>query len=127
MRKIYVKPSVTTRPLSVWQGSMKEHRRSRRVLASVPLEIQCGGKSQIALTAVINLHGALILSSVNYLSGTTLNIKNQKTGHEVGVRVVWSGNEESKTGAYKLGVEFQASSPEFWADEYNSAEGIEAP
>jgi hypothetical protein len=121
MRKVYVKPSVTTRPLST------EHRRSRRVLADVPLEIQWGGKCQMALTAVINLHGALILSSVNCPSGTTLPIKNQKTGREVGVRVVWSGSEESTTGAYKLGVEFGASSPEFWADEYNSAGGIEAP
>jgi hypothetical protein len=81
----------------------------------------------MALTAVINLHGALILSSVNCPSGTALTIKNQKTGREVGVRVVWSGNEESETGGYKLGVEFQASSPEFWAEDYNSAEGIEAP
>jgi hypothetical protein len=126
MRKVYAKPSVTTRPVSVSGGSTKEHRRSRRVLASVPLEIQWGGKCQMALTAVINLHGVLILSSVNCPSGTTLTIKNQKTGREVGVRVVWSGNEESKTGGYKLGVEFQASYPEFWAEDYNSAEGIEA-
>ena len=81
----------------------------------------------MALTAVINLHGALILSSVNCPSGTTITIKNQKTGREVGARVVWSGNDESTTGAYKLGVEFQAPSPEFWAEEYNSAEAMEAP
>jgi hypothetical protein len=96
-------------------------------VVSVPLEIQCGGKSQMALTAVINLHGALILSSMNCPPGTTLTIKNQKTGREVGARAVWSRNKESTTGAYKLGVEFPAPSPEFWAEEYNSAEGMEAP
>jgi hypothetical protein len=97
---------------------MREQRRSRRILASVPLEIQSNGEPQSALTAVINLHGALILSFVNWPSGSDLMIKNPGTGLEVRARVVWSGSPDPN-GSYKLGVEFQASSPEFWGELYD--------
>lgn len=104
---------------------MREQRRSRRVLASVPLEIQSTGQPQSALTAVINLHGALILSFVNWPSGSTIRIKNSGTGLEVSARVVWSGSRDTN-GSYKLGVEFQTSSPEFWGELYDP-HGEEAP
>jgi hypothetical protein len=104
---------------------MREQRRSRRILASVPLEIQSNGGPQAALTAVINLHGALILSSVNWPSGSELTIKNPETALEVRGRVVWSGSPDH-TGSYKLGVEFKASSPEFWGERYDP-HGEEAP
>jgi hypothetical protein len=97
---------------------VREQRRSRRILASVPLEIQLKGEPQPALTAVINLHGALILSSVNWPSGSDLRIKNPETKLEVRARIVWSGSQDP-TGSYKLGVEFQASSPEFWGERYD--------
>jgi hypothetical protein len=97
---------------------MKEQRRSRRIVASIPLEIQSDGGPQSALTAVINLHGALILSFVNWPSESSLRIKNPETGLEVRARVVWSGSRDTN-GSYKLGVEFQASSPEFWGELYD--------
>lgn len=97
---------------------MKENRRSRRILASVQLEIHCNGQSRVALTAVINLNGALILCPVNWPAGTKLDIKNRDTGQEVHARVVWSGNQDSN-GSHKLGVEFEASSPKFWAEQYD--------
>jgi PilZ domain len=97
---------------------MREQRRSHRILASVPLEIQSNGEPQPALTAVINLHGVLILSSVNWPSGSDLRIKNPETGLEVRGRIVWSGSPDPG-GSYKLGVEFQAMSPEFWGERYD--------
>src|SRR5580700_10249802 len=104
---------------------MREQRRSRRILASIPLEIQSDEEPQPALTGAINLNGALILSPVNLPVGSDLRIKNPDTGLQTQGRVVWCGNLDS-TGWYKLGVEFQASSPEFWGDRYN-AQGEEAP
>ena len=97
---------------------MKEQRRSRRILASVPVVVQSNREPLAALTAVINLHGALILSSVNWPPGSELTIKNPETGLEVRGRVVWSGRQD-RDGSYKLGVEFQASSPEFWGERYD--------
>jgi len=104
---------------------MKEQRRSRRILASVPVEILSSGGPQAALTAVINLHGALILSSVHWPSGSELRIKNPETGLEVRGRVVWSGSAD-RSGTYKLGIEFKASAPDFWGARYDP-HGEEAP
>jgi hypothetical protein len=104
---------------------MREQRRSRRILASVPVNILSSGQPQAALTAVINLHGALILSSVNLPSGRELRIKNPETGLEVPGRVIWSGTQD-RDGSYKLGIEFQAFSPGFWGNRYDP-EAEEAP
>ncbi|MGA8409034.1 MAG: PilZ domain-containing protein [Candidatus Acidiferrales bacterium] len=97
----------------------KEHRRSPRILATVPLEIHSNGESLEVVTAVINLHGALILSPVNWAQGTALVIDSKKTGRRVRGRVVWSGSKEP-TGVHKLGVEFESAAPDFWADAYDS-------
>lgn len=96
----------------------KEHRRSPRILATVPLEIHSNGESLEVFTAVINLHGALILSPVNWSQGTLLHIDSKKTGLQVRGRVVWSGSREV-SGFHKLGVEFESAAPEFWAEEYD--------
>jgi hypothetical protein len=96
---------------------MKQQRRSRRILASVPVEIQLSGEPHAALTAVINLHGALILSSVHWPSGSELRIKNPGTGLEVRGRVVWSSSPD-RSGTYKIGVEIRVSSPGFWGARY---------
>lgn len=96
----------------------KEHRRSPRILATVPLVIHSGGESLEVVTAVINLHGALILSPVNWAEGTLLMIDSKKTGLRVRGRVVWSGSKEP-TGYHKLGIEFDFAAPDFWADQYD--------
>lgn len=96
----------------------KEHRRSPRILATVALVIHSSVESLEVVTAVINLHGALILSPVNWAEGTLLIIDNKKTGLRARARVVWSGSKES-TGFHKLGVEFDSAVPEFWADQYD--------
>src|ERR1700693_3207750 len=58
---------------------MREQRRSRRILASISLEIEWDGAPQPAMTAVINLNGALILSGLNWPTGCELRIKNLDT------------------------------------------------
>lgn len=96
----------------------KEHRRSPRILATVPLLIHSGGESLEVLTAVINLQGALILSPVNWPQGAILIIDNKKRGLRIRGRVVWSGSKEP-SGFHKLGVEFESAAPDFWAEQYD--------
>jgi hypothetical protein len=100
---------------------MKEQRRSRRILASIPLEMQSDGEPESALTVVINLNGALILSAVNWPTGSDFRIQNPETELHTLARVVWCENQDA-TGSYKLGVEFQASAPEFWGERYGKSE-----
>jgi hypothetical protein len=75
------------------------------------------------MTAVINLNGALILSSINRPEDADLTSKNPDTGLQI--RGVWCGSQNS-TGSYKLGVEFQASSSELWSEQYDP-QGVEVP
>ena len=104
---------------------MKEKRRSRRIVARVPLRIQRVEKPQDATTAVINLQGALILASEEYPTGCQLEIKNEQTGLRVLSHVVWTGAKDSG-GRYKLGIEFESVATDFWGPAYDS-EGEEAP
>jgi hypothetical protein len=104
----------------------KDQRRSRRILASVPLEVRVGTDTCIVLSAVINLNGALVLSPQNWSPQSVLHITNRHTGAETDARVVWSGSR-TEAGTYKLGVEFQGISPEFWGDDYDAEGGEEAP
>jgi PilZ domain len=104
---------------------MVEHRRSRRILASIPLEVEAQGRRHRVMTAVINLHGAMILSPVDLPADVGLKIKNANTGIEVNARVVWCGHQSTR-GSYKLGVEFEDSSPEFWGVTYDP-NAIEVP
>jgi hypothetical protein len=61
----------------------KEGRRSRRILVSIPLEVQPLPEPVKAVSAVINLHGALILSVVPWPAGTALHLRNQKTNRSI--------------------------------------------
>jgi hypothetical protein len=105
---------------------LKENRRSRRILASVPLEVRVGEDTCIVLSAVINLNGALVLSPKNWSPQTVLHVTNRHTGAETNGRIVWSGSR-TEAGTYKLGVEFQSAAPEFWGDDYDAEGGEEAP
>lgn len=105
---------------------LKEQRRSRRILASVPLEVRVGTETCIVLSAVINLNGALILSPHNWSPQSTLRITNRHTGAETTARIVWSGSR-TESGTYKLGVEFDKAVPDFWGDDYDAESGEEAP
>jgi hypothetical protein len=96
----------------------KVRRRSSRILATISLRIRSGGESFEAFTAVINLHGALILSGVNWPAETLLMVTNPRTRLSVQARVVWSAIQKSD-GTHKLGIEFVAPSPEFWGEQYD--------
>ena len=99
---------------------MTEGRRSPRIVARVPLEVRPVQEPCTVVTAVINLHGALILSPVPWPVRTILEIRNQKTKRSIRARVVWTGPEDA-SGSYKLGVEFEAPESGFWGDDYNLA------
>ncbi|MGA7622096.1 MAG: PilZ domain-containing protein [Candidatus Acidiferrales bacterium] len=94
------------------------NRRSPRVVAVIPLEVHSSGESLEVTTAVINLHGALILSPVFWAEGTTLTIENKKTGLQIRGQIVWAGGKE-RSGVHKLGVEFEAASQDFWGSQYD--------
>jgi len=78
-----------------------------------------------AVTAVINLNGALILSPVNLPHGTALSFSNPETGMQIRGHVVWCGSPDP-TGWHKLGVEFESAAPELWGKSYDP-QGTEAP
>jgi PilZ domain len=94
-----------------------EGRRSPRIVARIPLELH-PVESCTAVSAVINLHGALILSPVPWPAGTILEIRNQKNRRSIRARVIWTGPEDDSR-AYKLGVEFEAAESGFWGNDYS--------
>lgn len=92
-------------------------RRSPRIVACIHLEVQ-PLQPLAATTAVINLHGALILSSGPWASGTRLKIRNRKNNRFIRARVVWIGPAD-EAGLQRLGVEFEEPESGFWGDEYS--------
>jgi hypothetical protein len=78
-----------------------------------------------AETAVINLHGALIVTATEWPVGTILKITNQLTHREIGGRVGWTGPQDS-AGRFKVGIEFDTAVTDFWGSAYGP-EGEEAP
>jgi hypothetical protein len=100
------------------EQAAKEGRRSPRIVAHIPLDVRPLQEASTAVTAVINLHGALILSHVPWPSGTALQIRNQKTNRSIRARVVWTGAKDG-SGSYKLGVEFEGPESGFWGDHYS--------
>lgn len=106
------------RPLVSSEDTGRAQRRSPRIVATIPLDVQPVEES--CATAVINLHGALILSPVPWPAGTLLNMRNQKNQHSIQARVVWTGPQEA-SGSYKLGVEFEEPESGFWGNDYSLA------
>ena len=96
----------------------KDDRRSPRIIARVPLGIRPIQYPSTASSAVVNLHGALILSPVLWPAGTVLEIINEKNKLSTRGRVVWSGDTDD-SGSYKLGVEFETPISGFWGEDYN--------
>ena len=82
------------------------NRRSPRVLARIPISLTAGHVPPVAaLTAVINRHGALLLSALPYDVGAVLRLQNELTLTATDCLVVWVG-EADPSGGHKLGVEF---------------------
>ena len=94
------------------EDTARETRRSPRIIAQIPLDLQAV-EPLAAATAVINLQGALILSTVPWASGTTIILRDRKNNRSIRARVVWAGPRET-SGAYKIGVEFETPESGFW-------------
>lgn len=95
-------------------------RRSPRILARIPILIVSEGPVYNAHTAVVNRHGALILSPVEYPAEAIVEVQNLNTGESAQARIVWCGGLDHP-GTYKLGMELVADLPEFWAVDYEAA------
>ena len=94
------------------------NRRSPRVLARIPVSLTAGQVPPVAaLTAVINRHGALLLSALPYDVGAVLRLQNELTLTATDCLVVWVG-EADPSGGHKLGVEFVNAAPTFWGTVY---------
>ena len=100
------------------EGEARDERRSPRIVASISLNLRPVQESHTAVTAVINLHGALILSPVPWPPGTMIEIQNQKNKRTISATVVWTGPQEPSE-SYKLGVEFESPESGFWGDDYS--------
>jgi len=92
-------------------------RRSQRLLLSIRVVVsgkQSSGApyAEEALTQVVNAHGALVLIKRLVSTGDRLQIRNVKTGEEVGCTVVDVGERQDHKCA--VGVEFDEPSPRFW-------------
>lgn len=90
------------------------------MLASVPILVAGDGPLYNAVTAVVNRHGAMILSPARYAMDQILQIQNVTTGEAARCRVVWSGGQE-RPGTYKLGIELVGEQPDFWGVDYAAA------
>jgi hypothetical protein len=104
------------------ENESRDGRRSPRIIARVPLDLRPVQEFSTADTAVINLHGALLLSPVPWPAGTILEIRNQKNKRSIRVRVVWAGPDDG-SGSHKLGVEFEAPESGFWGVDYSLKPG----
>ena len=94
-----------------------DHRQSPRVVRLVPLTLSDGDRSLAAQSQVINAHGALIVSPQPFDLGSEVAVTNLRTGASIDGTVVWIGDDEPP-GPFKLGVEFESPSPEFWGSDY---------
>ncbi len=79
----------------------------------VPLEIRAFEASREATTAVVNQHGGLILATVPYEVGTTLDMRNMETHRSTPGRVVWSGDPDAQ-GDCKVCIAFKRRVTNFW-------------
>jgi hypothetical protein len=95
-----------------------ETRRSLRVLLRVPLRITFAGSNHEAETAVVNGHGALLLSRADYAEGAALVMTNLESNRIAACRVVWSGGPGPR-GLFRIGVELPPGTEDFWGPDYD--------
>lgn len=98
-------------------GRSVQGRRSQRVLLHVPILVQ--GKRSNGLpfeeeteTVAVNVHGALILLTIEVSPGQTLTLKHKKTKEEQECSVIYLG--PSQGGKTQVGIEFTRPKPSFW-------------
>lgn len=80
------------------------------------------GSLHEAESAVINQHGALILSPAEMAADDVIGLRNPATGRSSSCRVVWCGPGDARAW-WKLGIEFLDDASGFWGDEYRGDVG----
>ena len=98
------------------ESGVAEQRRSPRILRRLVVRIDYGDSFCTAHTAVINRHGAMVLSRVPLEKETGVHVTNLQTGRTAAFRVVWCG--EPTQGHHKLGIEL-LEELDFWGPAYD--------
>src|ERR1700674_2826782 len=97
-------------------GPDADHRRSQRVMLSVPVTLSgktaSGSFSEDTLTTVINAHGALVGLKAQVTKGQKLRLKTKYSPEEQECLVIWIG--PTADGKTQCGIEFVTSAPNFW-------------
>ena len=93
------------------------HRRSLRVLLSIPIQLTCTDANgqefkEETHTLVVNAHGALIALAAAVTIGQTVKIINKSTRDARECRIVYLGNPNA--GKQQVGIEFMQPSATFW-------------
>jgi len=102
-----------------------EGRRSRRLPASIPITLKVGQNPPgHGVTAVVNRHGALVLSPIELRGGTIFEVLNELNSNAVRCRAAWVG-EVGLSGRQKVAIEFIDDAPTFWGDSYEEPLGWE--
>jgi hypothetical protein len=94
-----------------------EKRRSERVKLTVPVLVTTatvdGRETQeITHTAIVNAHGGLFRSTMEFLVAQPLVLTNLNTNLKESARVVHA--ERLLTGGFGVAFEFDNAAPEFW-------------
>lgn len=94
-----------------------EKRRSERVKLTVPLLVTTAtvdGRDvqELAETAIVNAHGGLFRSTLEFLVAQPLVLTNLNTNLKESARVVHA--EPLATGGFGVAFEFDNAAPEFW-------------
>ena len=94
----------------------EERRRSQRVIIRVPITLEAtmvGQKVKAdAFTVAVNIHGAMVLSPRSFDADTRLEMRNDRTGENIGVRVTRAPRESAE--GYLIPLEFVTPAPKFW-------------
>lgn len=96
--------------------SQDERRRSQRVVlrVSVKLHVAIEGKTDVisAFTANVNVHGALLLSSENFLPEQKFILEHGMSRQRIGCRV--TRKPQAGPEGFQVPVEFDQAAPGFW-------------
>jgi len=95
---------------------VRKHRRSLRVMLSLPVTVSGesadGPFSEATQTLVVNAHGALLTLAARISQQQTLRLKSPLHPEEQICRVTYVG--PTTQGRTQLGVEFTEPAPKFW-------------
>jgi hypothetical protein len=94
-----------------------EMRRSERVMLTVPVMVTASAVDgreiqELTQTAIVNAHGGLFRSTVEFLVAQPLVLTNLNTSLKESARVVHA--ELLANGEFGVAFEFDNAAPEFW-------------